>query len=143
VLTPKAARSLTSLCRRQAAKSFQFIFLSGNLLLSQMLSAQTPPRPRITGLSHIAIFAHEYQKSRAFYGKFLGFEEPYSLQNPDGTASMTFFKIDDRQVIELFPERQAGTDRLNHISLETDDIEALRVYLTSKASISPFRSANY
>ena len=32
---------------------------------------------------------------------------------------MTFFKINDRQYIELFPEREPGSDRLNHISLQT------------------------
>jgi catechol 2,3-dioxygenase-like lactoylglutathione lyase family enzyme len=106
--------------------------LSANLLLACSLSAQTAQRPPITGISHFAIFAHDYEKSRAFYGQFLGFEEPYSLKNPDRSASMTFFKINDHQTIELFPERQAGSDRLNHISLETDDIEALRLYLASK-----------
>jgi lactoylglutathione lyase len=45
---------------------------------------------------------------------------------------MTFFKINDHQYIELFPEREANSDRLSHISLETDDIEALRLYLASK-----------
>jgi catechol 2,3-dioxygenase-like lactoylglutathione lyase family enzyme len=106
--------------------------LSGSLLLASVLSAQTPQRPAITGISHIAIFAHDYEKSRTFYGQFLGFQEPYSLKDPDGSPSMTFFKINDRQVIELFPERQAGTDRLSHISLQTDDIEVLRVYLAAK-----------
>ncbi len=128
----RAAHALTTLCRRKVAKSFQFIFLSASLLVGPMVSGQTPPRPRIVGISHIAVFAHDYQKSRAFYGQFLGFQEPYSLQNPDGTPSLTFFKINDRQVIELFPEHEAGTDRLSHISLETDDIEALRLYLASK-----------
>ncbi len=113
-------------------KKLGFGVLSGSLLLVHSLCAQTPQRPRITGISHFAIYARDYEKSRTFYGQFLGFEEPYSLQNPDGSASMTFFKINDRQTIELFPERQAGTDRLNHISFETDDIEALRVYLASK-----------
>jgi catechol 2,3-dioxygenase-like lactoylglutathione lyase family enzyme len=107
-------------------------YLGLAVLFAHALLAQTPPRPRITGVSHIAIYAHDYEKSRAFYGQFLGFQEPYSLKNPDGSASMTFFKINDRQVIELFPERAAGTDRLNHISLETDDIEALRKYLAAK-----------
>jgi catechol 2,3-dioxygenase-like lactoylglutathione lyase family enzyme len=45
---------------------------------------------------------------------------------------MTFFKVNDHQYIELFPEREANSDRLSHISLETDDIEALRVYLASQ-----------
>lgn len=102
------------------------------ILLTGSLLSQTPKRPRITGVAHIAIFAHDYEKSRAFYGQFLGFEEPYSLKNPDGSPSMTFFKINDRQYIELFPERQAGTDRLSHISLQTNDIEALRKYLASQ-----------
>jgi lactoylglutathione lyase len=102
------------------------------LLAPGILCAQTPQRPHIVGISHIALFAHDYEKSRAFYGDFLGFEEPYSLKNKDGSASMTFFKINDHQYIELFPEREANSDRLNHISLETDDIEALRVYLASK-----------
>lgn len=50
---------------------------------------------------------------------------------------MTFFKVNERQYIELFPERQAGTDRLNHISIETDDAEAMRLYLKSKGVAVP------
>jgi catechol 2,3-dioxygenase-like lactoylglutathione lyase family enzyme len=122
---------LTRFTRNRAA-TLLVECLSANLLLACSLSAQTAQRPPITGISHFAIFAHDYEKSRAFYGQFLGFEEPYSLKNPDRSASMTFFKINDHQTIELFPERQAGSDRLNHISLETDDIEALRLYLASK-----------
>jgi catechol 2,3-dioxygenase-like lactoylglutathione lyase family enzyme len=97
-------------------------FLTLALFCSALLAAQTPPRPPITGVAHIAVFAHDYEKSRAFYGKFLGFEEPYDLKNADGSPSMTFFKINERQYIELFPERKPDTDRLSHISLETDDI---------------------
>ncbi len=123
---------LTEIVTRKAGQWIQLTFLASSLLLSGALSAQTPQRPRIVGISHIAIYAHDYEKSRAFYGEFLGFQEPYSLKKPDGSAAMTFFKINDRQVIELFPERTAGSDRLNHISLETSDIEALRVYLASK-----------
>lgn len=45
---------------------------------------------------------------------------------------MTFFKINDEQVIELFPERKPDTDRMTHYSLLTDNIEAMRAYLASK-----------
>jgi catechol 2,3-dioxygenase-like lactoylglutathione lyase family enzyme len=97
------------------------------------LSGQTvPQRPKILGISHFAIFAHDFDKSRKFYGEFLGFEEVFPLNNPDGTPSMTFYKINDHQYIELFPERTPASDRLNHISFETDDIEALRAYLAAK-----------
>ncbi len=124
--------TLTELFTRRARNYARFMLLFAAFLFAGAAFAQTPQRPPIVGISHIAIYAHDYQKSRAFYGEFLGFQEPYSLKNPDGSPSMTFFKINDRQVIELFPERQAGSDRLNHISLETTDIEALRAYLASK-----------
>ncbi|HEX4228046.1 MAG TPA: VOC family protein [Bryobacteraceae bacterium] len=102
------------------------------LIASVRLPAQTAVRPKIVGVAHYAIFAHDYEKSREYYKEFLGFQEPYSLKNSDGTPSMTFFKINDRQYIELFPERQAGSDRLSHLSFETNDIEALRAYLASR-----------
>jgi len=95
-------------------------------------AADEPARPHITGIAHMAIYVHDMENSRAFYHDFLGYDEPYQLNNPDGTLSMTFFKVNERQYIEVFPERAPGTDRLNHISLETDDIEGLRRYLAAK-----------
>jgi lactoylglutathione lyase len=103
------------------------------LLLSSCIAwAAEPPRPPILGVAHIAVYAKDFEKSRAFYHDFLGFEEAYSLKNSNGSMSMTFFKINDRQYIELAPEREPGTDRLNHISVQTDNAEAMRVYLASK-----------
>ena len=102
------------------------------LASASLVFAKDVPRPRITGVAHIGLFAHDYEKSRAFYRDFLGFEEPYDLKNPDGTPSMTFFKVNERQYIELFVEKEANSDRLNHISVETDDIEGMRAYLASR-----------
>jgi catechol 2,3-dioxygenase-like lactoylglutathione lyase family enzyme len=96
------------------------------------LAADGPQRPRITGVAHIALFVHDMDKARAFYKDFLGFGEPFSLNKPDGSLSMTFIKVNDRQYIELFPEVEPGSDRLNHISVETGNAEAMRVYLASK-----------
>src|SRR5258706_8921144 len=89
-------------------------------------------RPPITGVSHIALFVHDVEKSRVFYKDFLGFGEPFSLTNKDGSLHLTWIKINDRQTIELFPEKEAGSDRLNHIALETEDAEALRTWLASQ-----------
>ena len=112
-------------------------WIIGAVLSATVLMGGDPARPRITGVAHIALFASDYEKSRAFYRDFLGFEEPYSLSNPDGTPSMTFFKVNERQYIELFPEKTSKTDRLNHISIETDDAEAMRVYLGAKGVAVP------
>lgn len=116
------------------------------ILVTSMLfagsgSAQTAPaRPKIIGLSHFAVFAHDFDKSRKFYGEFLGFDEVFPLKNADGSASMTFFKINDHQYIELFPEKMPDSDRLNHISFETEDVEALRLYLAAKGVKVPAES---
>ena len=97
-----------------------------------VLAAEGPARPRIVGISHIALYAHDLSKTRAFYKDFLGFDEPYSLTNRDGSLHLTWIKINDRQTIELFPEREAGSDRLYHVALETDDAAGMRDYLAAK-----------
>lgn len=108
--------------------TFVLVALGGVLAFA----ADAPQRPLITGVAHIALFVHDMEKARAFYKDFLGFGEPYSLNQPDGGLSMTFIKVNDRQYVELFPEIEAGSDRLNHISVETGNAEAMRVYLASK-----------
>ncbi len=97
-----------------------------------MLAFGVPPRPPVTGVSHIALFVRDIGKSRAFYKDFLGFDEPFFTNNRDGSLHVVWIKINDRQSIELFPEKQTGSDRLNHIALETDDAPAMRDFLASK-----------
>ena len=94
-------------------------------------SNDAPARPPIVGLSHIALYVHDIDKTRAFYKDFLGFDEPYSLKNADGTLHLTWIKINDQQTIEIFPEKEAGTDRLYHIALETPNAVAMRDYLAA------------
>jgi lactoylglutathione lyase len=77
--------------------------------------------PRLPGLAHIALSAHDFAASRAYYRDFLGYEEVFTLPKADGSVGTAFIKINDRQYIELSPENEAGTDRLKHIALETDN----------------------
>jgi catechol 2,3-dioxygenase-like lactoylglutathione lyase family enzyme len=101
-------------------------------LSALLMTAGELHRPKILGVAHIAIFSKDFEQSRAFYRDFLGFQEPYGLKNPNGSLSMTFFKINDRQYIELLPEKEPNSDRLNHIAIETNDAEAMRAYLQAK-----------
>jgi catechol 2,3-dioxygenase-like lactoylglutathione lyase family enzyme len=107
-----------------------FRLLAVTLVCVAAVSAQ-PKRPRITGLAHVALWVHDLEKSRVFYRDVLGYREVFSLND------LTFVKINDRQYIELFPERAAGTDRLHHISIEVEDAEAMRVYLASRGVAVP------
>src|SRR3989454_1281336 len=109
------------------------------LALAPLLTAQ-PQRPRILGVAHIALYVSDIEKSRAFYKDFLGFGEPFQLTNPDGSLSLTFIKVNDRQYIELFPGLKPDADRLNHISIQTDDAEAMRVYLASRGVAVPAKT---
>ena len=90
-------------------------------------------RPKITGVAHAAFYVKSIEQARSFYKGFLGFAEPYSLKkNNSDSLALTYIKINDRQVIEIFPEKKAANTRLYHFAIETDDAEGMRQYLASK-----------
>jgi len=107
------------------------------LTLAPLLLAQEPQRPRILNVAHIALFVSDIEKSRVFYKDFLGYAEPFKLDKPDGGLSLTFIKINDNQYIELFPGLKPEGDRLNHISIQTDDADGMRRYLGSRGVTVP------
>lgn len=97
-----------------------------------------PVRPRILGISHAAFYVTDMAKARAFYEDFLGFSKVFSLARKGG-GELVWIKINDHQTIELFPgsEVEPTADRLYHIALETDDAEAMRLYLKSRGVAVP------
>lgn len=96
-------------------------------------SASAVDRPPIVGIAHIAFEVSDLAKARTFYGKLLGYEEPFQVMKDGGGLLLTYFKVNERQYIEIFPGLPSEKDdRLSHIALETTDIEALRIYLTEK-----------
>jgi lactoylglutathione lyase len=98
--------------------------------------ASGPKRPPILGVAHIGLKTDNLDAARKFYTGVLGFQEPFSLDKPasaGGGLLLTYFKVNDHQYIELFPElSDAKMDRLSHIAFETTDAEQLRAYLASK-----------
>jgi catechol 2,3-dioxygenase-like lactoylglutathione lyase family enzyme len=93
-------------------------------------------RPAIVGISHIGLRTDNLEEARKFYGKLLGFEEPFTVDKPaseGGGLLLTYFKVNDHQYIEVFPElKDPKQDRLSHISFETSDAEQMRAYLASR-----------
>lgn len=102
------------------------------LLAGSGLYGQEVKRPRILGVPHAAFRVHDIEASRHFYKDFLGYAEPFSIKAPDGKLIMTFIKINDRQYVELSPEAKPDEPRFLHLALQTDDAEALRLYVRSK-----------
>src|SRR5476649_2650329 len=80
-------------------------------------SAPAPvTRPPIVGVAHIALRTDNLAAARKFYTGVLGFQEPFSYSLPPdegGQFLLTYFKVNDHQYIEMFPElTDPNMDRL-------------------------------
>lgn len=92
------------------------------------------PRPAITGISHVTLFADDLGKSQQFYGGLLGWD-----QVPSGpTSSGVRFYANHSQYVALISPPSAGlADRLDSVAFSTTDAEAMRQYLGSKGVTVP------
>jgi lactoylglutathione lyase len=123
--------------------------LSGTILLTFLAGAPEARRPRIIGLTLIAVRVHDLSASRHFYGDLLGYQEAFSLDRnhaplnktglPQDQAAAIFYKVNDRQYIVLVPESKPEDQRFVTYALETDNAEALRLYLKSQGYSVPER----
>jgi lactoylglutathione lyase len=108
------------------------------LVILAALPGSAQERPPIVGVAHIGLKTDDLAAARQFYGHVLGFQEPFTVDKPDGGLMLTYFKVNDRQYIEVFPELKSATeDRLSHIAFETTNIQQLRDYLASKGVKAP------
>jgi lactoylglutathione lyase len=110
------------------------------LLLAMATAGGEPKRPKILGVAHMALYVSDLAKARVFYRDFMGYGEPYVLKRKDGADRIAFIKINEDQYLELFAEEPQHNDgQLNHISVETDDANAMREYLAAKGVKTPDR----
>src|ERR1035438_1762507 len=103
---------------------------SGYLLITALVAAATvlmaqapggPARPPILGVAHIRLKTNDLAAARNFYGRYLGFQEPF------GIDSLAVFKVNDHQYIEVEPTlKQETEDRLSHIAFETSEARRVR-----------------
>jgi catechol 2,3-dioxygenase-like lactoylglutathione lyase family enzyme len=108
-----------------------FLFASSTPLFAAVPSAHAE-RPPIIGVAHIGLKTGDLAASRKFYGHDLGFDQPFEVDKPSGGLMLIYFKVNDHQFIEIFPELKTPTeDRLSHIAFETTDARKLRDYLAA------------
>lgn len=108
-----------------------FLLLPALAVMSQQ--SEDLKRPPVTGVAHAAFYTKDVESTRKFYKDFLGYAEPFSLMAANGKdLALTFIKINDRQYVEVFPEKKQGGNRMYHFAVETTDAEAMRKYLASK-----------
>ena len=107
---------------------YKFLVLSIALILSSSAQAQpkSTPRPAITGISHLTLFADNIAKSEEFYTKLLGWDQIPAT----GADSGVRFYANHLQYIELLTPPKSGlADRLDSVAFSTRDADALRKYL--------------
>ena len=98
---------------------------------SPLSAAETNRQFHLPSLYHVGYWVRDIAKSRAFYKDYLGYDEPYVLNRTNGVLQMVVMKVNERQVILLFPDATRilpNGDNLDHLGLETDNIAAAREY---------------
>lgn len=100
--------------------------------------AASPPRPPITGVSHIAVYAANSGASEKFYVHDLGAAKAGDPENARGIR----YYFAATQFVEVLPLPSGlpSMNRLDHVAFVTADAEALRTYLASKRVEVPMRA---
>jgi len=101
------------------------------------LTAQTwKVRPKLTGISHIAIYTSDPAATEHFYTVTVGALKLPDPENPKGVIYM----VGDKQWIEVLPlPAGAGINRLDHVAftLGWPGVEAMRKFLKAKGWAVP------
>jgi catechol 2,3-dioxygenase-like lactoylglutathione lyase family enzyme len=111
-----------------------FVSLAFGLAALRLSADGTGRNFRIPSFYHVGFWVRDIGKSRAFYKNYLGFDEPYDLHRANGDLQMVVIKVNERQVILLFPDAAKilpDGDNFDHLGLETDNIIAVHDYLVA------------
>jgi catechol 2,3-dioxygenase-like lactoylglutathione lyase family enzyme len=119
---------------------FRFVLAFSFVAMSMNAAAQMPDRPlmrpRITGISHIAVYSSNPDATDHFYREVIGAVKMPDPENPKGVR----YALSATQFIEVLPlPADAGINRLDHTGWNTDDAEGLRRFLGSKSWKVPYR----
>ncbi len=111
------------------------IMVAASLVACSLTAAAQLPdkpiaRPRITGISHIAVYASNPTATDHFYVDVVGAVRQADPENPRGVR----YALSNTQFIEVLPLPEgAGINRLDHTAWNIDDAETMRRYLGAKA----------
>jgi catechol 2,3-dioxygenase-like lactoylglutathione lyase family enzyme len=92
------------------------------------VSVSAQERPKITGISHMAVYTSDPAAAEKFYGVELGATKEPDPEHSHGTV----YRFSERQFVEVLPlPAQHSISRLDHVAFETSDADALRSYLAA------------
>src|SRR5258708_14490003 len=108
------------------------LFLLANVMTSGAVYAA--PRPPITSVSHLSVYAGDAAKAERFYVHDLG---AVKMADPENALGARYY-FSPTQFVEVLPlPAGAGANRMDHIAFNTADAEGMRRYLASKKIAAP------
>jgi catechol 2,3-dioxygenase-like lactoylglutathione lyase family enzyme len=101
-----------------------------SLVFSSLVSAQSPPRPKIYGIAFVRIKASDFQKSSETYSKILGLTSGtngcLNVKNP-------CYVVNAAQHVELtHADANDSGSWLDQVAFRTNDVEQMRDYLRAQ-----------
>jgi len=98
-------------------------------------AAQTAPaRPKITGVSHLAVYASDPAAAEKYYTTVVGAVKLPDPENRHGAR----YAVSATQYIEVLPlPKGEGVERLDHVAFITESAEGLRKYLAASGWKTP------
>jgi catechol 2,3-dioxygenase-like lactoylglutathione lyase family enzyme len=107
-----------------------------SLVVAAQVPDKAPARPKITGISHLAVYTSNPSATERFYENTVGAVKEADPENPAGVR----YAVSATQFVEVLPlPAGAGINRLDHVAFNTEDAEAMRRYLAAKAWKVPGR----
>ncbi len=98
------------------------------------LAASAQQRPKITGISHLAIYASDPVAAEHYYTAIVGAAKLPDPENPQGVR----YALSATQFIEVLPlPAGAGVNRLDHSAWNVESAEGMRRYLAAKGWKTP------
>ena len=93
-----------------------------------------PVRPKITGISHLAVYTSDALATEHFYTVSVGAVKETDPENPHGVR----YVLSATQFVEVLPlPAGQGVNRLDHTALNTENAEGMRKYLAAKGWKTP------
>lgn len=110
------------------------VALAAAFTATTLCAQSAPPRPRITGISHIAVYTSDPAATGHYYADIIGAAK---LPDPEVSRGVRY-ALSSTQFIEVLPlPADAGVNRLDHTAWNVDNAEAMRRYLAARGWKTP------
>jgi catechol 2,3-dioxygenase-like lactoylglutathione lyase family enzyme len=113
----------------------KFFVVAGMAVLGvATVSLSAQERPKITGISHLAVYTSDAAATDHYYRVIIGAAKEPDPENPQGVK----YAFSATQYVEVLPlPPNAGVNRMDHAAFNTTSAEGMRKYLAAKGWKTP------